>query len=420
MKENIQNFPIFAAETNYYFKKYKERRQIMKKLTLIISLLSVFVITNAQVDETRILDSATVQKNELKMTPEIEEMVITTLKNWPEEFYSNRGININKEQLENLHLGKPIPWYNIKNEQLEPISTYSVPRMAAGEPFSLRFFGAWNVPVMSDGEPLLFGIISFSTINGAPSLQEVGIKNTIEHFHNYEYKDSIIGSVGLSIRNMGMDFLIIRKEHKDIFVEVYDKATGEYFKNEYGPDELITLLIDWDAKEKEAKSRYYDFVADKSELILTPEITEMLNTKLFSRMKDWSDHYLSQFGIKDRAQLEHLHLGKPIPTYTIVNENLTFTGSWTVQAFSNGELFYAATVQLEDDGKYGFVKGGSAGGPKYEHEELIVGFLTIGRTSFLIIRKDNKEIFVMMYDWKTGEYYKNEYSLSEIINLLKK
>jgi hypothetical protein len=88
---------------------------------------------------------------------------------------------------------------------------------------------------------------------------------------------------------------------------------------------------------------------------------------------------------------------------------------------SNGEFFYSANVQLEDDGKYSYVGGGGVKGtPNYEHEDLIVGVLEIGRTAFLIIRKDNKDIFVMAYDWKTGEYYKNEYSLSEIINLLKK
>ncbi|MCL2289797.1 MAG: hypothetical protein FWC34_03715 [Bacteroidetes bacterium] len=383
-------------------------------------LLSAFcLITNAQTDENRILDSATIQKNELKMTSEIEEAVVTQLKNMPEEFYSHHGIN--KPQLENLHLGKPVPWYNIVNERLEPINPYSV---AAGEPFSLRFEGVWNVPVMSDGEPLLFGIINFSTNNGAPRLVEVGIKNTIEHFHNYEYKDSVIGSIGVDIRNMGMTFLIIRKEHKDVFVEVYDKATGEYFKNEYDSGELITLLIDWAAKMKAKQSRYYDFVADKSELILTSELTEMLCTRAFSHIESCSDEALFSCGIKNRPKLENLHPGKPVPWYSIVNENLIFTGSWEVPIMSDGEPpFYVVTVILEDNGQYSNAGGGTANYEmlnNYKYKDLIIGYLRIGSTRFFIIRKDNKDIFVKSYDYETHEVSKTEYSLSEIINLLKK
>ena len=392
-------------------------------------LLSAFcIITNAQTDENRILDSATIQKNELKITPEIEEAVVTKLKSMPEEFYSNRGININKEQLENLHLGKPVPWYNIvfANEWLEPISPYSVPRMAAGEPVLLRFTNAWNVPVMSDGEPLLFALINISTINGEPTFGDIGIKNTIEHFYNYEHKDSIIGSVGIDIRNMGMTFLIIRKENKDIFVEVHDKATGEYFKNEYGSDELITLLQDWFAKMKEAQNRYYAYVADKSELILTPELTEMLLSQAYSywsSIKD-DDEYLSLFGIKNGAQIEHLQLGKPTPEYMIVNENLTFTGNWEVPVMSDGEPLFRTSVKLEDDGQYRFVGGGGATMVgtihNYEHKDLVIGILGVpGGGKYLIIRKDNTDIFVKGHNSKTSEVF-IEYSLSEIINLLKK
>jgi hypothetical protein len=341
-----------------------------------------------------------------------------------EDFYSNRGININKEQLENLHLGKPIPWYDIVNEKLEPANPFRASLMAVGESLSLRFTNAWNVPVMSAGEPLFFGIINFSTINRAPSLADVGFINTIEHFHNYEHKDSIIGSVGVNIKYMGMDFLIIRKEHKDVFVEVYDKATGEYFKNEYGSDELITLLIDLAAKAKDAQSRYYAFVADKSELILTPEITEMLVNQAYSSLVGYSDENLLHFGITNRAQLEHLHLGKPVPKYIIRNENLTFTGAWSIPVMSNGDpLNYSTSVKLEDNGQYRLTSGGSSNFEvlnNYEYKDLIIGILSTDRASYLIIRRNNTDIFVEMYDRETHEYFVNEYSLSEIINLFKK
>ena len=412
--------------TSYTLQFTRYILMVLRSYGLTVLLLSVLVITNAQTDESLILDSATIQKNELKMTPEIEEAVVTKLKSMPEDFYSYRGININKEQLENLHLGKPIPWYKIvfANERLEPVGPHSVPRIAAGEPFLLKFANAWNVPVMSNGEPLLFGIINFFIPNGDPNLGDIGIKNTIEHFNNYEYKDLVIGSVGLDSRNMGMDFLIIRKAHKDIFVEVYDKATGEYFKNEYGSGELITLLQDWAAKMKEAQNRYYAYVADKSELILTPELTEMLCTRTFSHTEGWSDEMFSSCGIKNRPKLENLHLGKPVPKYIIRNENLTFTGSWEVPVMSDGELpFYVVTVNLKDNGQYSDAGGGSANYEEfnnYKYKDLLIGYLTIGSTRFFIIRKDNTDIFVKAYDWNTGEYYKTEYSLSEIINLFKK
>jgi hypothetical protein len=43
-----------------------------------------------------------------------------------------------------------------------------------------------------------------------------------------------------------MDYLIIRKENQDIFVEIYDKVTGEYFKNE-------SLLTDKNIKKMSTK-----------------------------------------------------------------------------------------------------------------------------------------------------------------------
>ena len=58
---------------------------------------------------------------------------------------------------------------------------------------------------------------------------------------------------------------------------------------------------------------------------------------------------------------------------------------------------------------------------KYEHKNLIIGFLRhpiIG--CFVIIRREHKDIFVKVFDPATHGYFKSEYSLSEFINLLKK
>lgn len=397
----------------------------MKKLMLTIILLSVFVISNAQADENIILSTDDVQKNELIITPEIEETVVMWLKNLPESDYSNYGIK-NKAPLENLHTGKPIPWYKIVSNKLDFVSFWNVSHISDGETLSLRFTNTWNVPVMSDEEPLLFGLIRSSDFGGDSYIHGSNINNTIEHFHNYEYKDLVIGSVGVNPLSSGMDYLIIRKEHKDIFVQVFDETTGEYFKNEYSFSELIDHLKVLDLREKAKQNRYYDKVADKSELKLTPEITEMLISRAYSSHINDSDEMLSNWGIKDRAQLENLHLGKPIPVYSIVNKKLTFSGRWNVPVMSGGEPLFMTLVKLEDNGQY--VDAGGSGGVaevihNYEHKDLIIGFLGIRSIfgyDYLIIRKEDKDIFVKWYDWETHETFKTEYSLSDIINLFKK
>jgi len=395
----------------------------MKKLTLILTLLSVWAITNAQTDENFILSTDDVQKNELIVAPEIAETVATKLKNMSEGFYTH--YDINKSQLENLQLGKPIPWYNIVNEDLQFVQINNVSRMADGKSLSLKFSNTWNVPVMSNEKPVLFGLFRFSEFGGDPSI-DGGIKNVIEHFQNYEHKDFIIGSVGVAGLSFGLDYLIIRKEQKDIFVQVFDEITGEYFKNEYNFSELINHVKELELREKEKRNRYYEKVADKSELILTPEITEMLVTEAYSRHINDSDEMLSLYGIKSRAQLENLHLGKPIPAYRIVNENLRFIGNWEVPVISGSEPLFMTTVRLEDDGQYRLVGGGGGTMAKairiFKHKDLITGVLGVSASGrdYLIIRKENKDIFVEVYDLETREYLKNEYSLSELINLLKK
>jgi len=380
----------------------------MKKITLIIMILGMITISNAQIE-----------KIELKLTPEIEEMVVAQIKNLPEEWYSDWGIK-DKSQLENLHTGKPIPWYMVINEKLEFVSTQTVSRMSDGDTLSLKFTNTWNVPVMSDKEPLLFGLITPSDF-GDPYIS-YGIKNTIEHFHNYEHKDSVIGSVGVNGLNRGMDYLIIRKDNKDVFVQIYDEATGEYFKNEYNFSELINHVKALGLREKEAQMRYYEKVANKSELEITPEITEILNNSTF--FSGLSDESLSDLGIKNRTQLENLYFGKPIPIYYVIdNESLIFSGRWQVPVMSDGDPLFMTSVKLEDDGQYRWTGSGRSWAEtihNYEHKDLIIGLLYISRGPCLIIQKDNKDIFVQMYDFNTREYFKNEYSFSELLNLLKK
>ena len=331
-----------------------------------------------------------------------------------------------------MTLGKPIPKYWIVNERSEYVDIWNASRISDGETLSLRFKNAWIVPVMADESPLLFRNIAFADSEGnsfGGNYTCSGTKNVMEHFHNYEHKDSIIGSVVITPTGLGMDeLLIIRKENQDIFVQVYDEATGAYFKNEYRFSELLNLLKDLNLRAKEAQMKYYEKIANKSELKLTPEITEMLINQAYSNHIDDSDEWLLVWGIKDRLQLEHLELGKPIPKYKIVEGNLTFIGYWEVLVMSDGEPLFFTRIKFDDDGQYGW--GGSSSGGEleeiihnYEYKDLIVGFLTKGFPNwknYLIIRKENQDVFVeIIYD-STGEYLKNEYSFNEVLNLLKK
>jgi hypothetical protein len=98
--------------------------------TIILTLLLSYAlpVLNAQIE-----------KNELKLTPEMEKMVVTEIQNMPEKDYSEYGIT-DRLHLRNLHLGKPVPKYRIVNEKLKDISINNVPdRLSDGEPFSLQF-----------------------------------------------------------------------------------------------------------------------------------------------------------------------------------------------------------------------------------------------------------------------------------------
>jgi hypothetical protein len=128
----------------------------------------------------------------------------------------------NRAQLDTLHLGKSIPeyWIDFDNE-------------------NLIFTGSWHVPVMSDNESLFMARVS----EGDGPYRFVGCLggNIPEFIHDYEHKDLIIGFItkeGIG----GMDYLIIRKDSKDIFVEVHNWERREILKSEYTFSELINLL----------------------------------------------------------------------------------------------------------------------------------------------------------------------------------
>ena len=390
----------------------------MKKITLIFMILGALIIANAQIEI-----------KELTLTLEMEEKLFTDVKNLPEK-QATKNKNLPKEsypdydiknwpQLENLHTGKPIPMYSIATKKFkEFVSISNVSRISDGEPLSLRFGNIWHVPVMADGVPLLFGDIHFAHYSSDP--QFIGLlpnTNIIEHFHNYELKDSIIGFVGF--KSFEMDYFIIRKENQDIFVQIYDEATGEYFKNEYSLRELINHLKEIVLRKEEARMRYYAQIENKSKL----KITSGMKSAFISRLKDESDRDLSYLGIKNRAQLENLHLGKPIPWYVIVNENLTFEGGWSVPVMFDGKPLFLTYVKLEEDGQYRWKGSGQDAIAEaihnYEHKNLIIGFLGTNRGDCLIIRRKHKNIFVQVYDRATREYLKNEYSFSEVLNFLK-
>jgi hypothetical protein len=386
----------------------------LRTIILTLFLSYSFTVLNAQIEI-----------KELKLTPEITEIVVAQLKQFlPEKSYSDYGIK-NKDQLEHLHLGKPIPNYRIVsdvNKKLDDVSVNSVPLISDGEPLSLRFMDTWNVPVMFDETFLFFALIS-SPDEGYSYLITLGI-NAID-FHNYEHKDLIVGAVNVTSSLQGMDNLIIQKENQDIFVEIYDEVTGEYFKNEYNLREFINHLRELNLRKKEARMRYYAQIANKSELKLTPEMEKMVISMIDLGYKNVSDEMLPKYGIKNRSKLMNLHLGKPIPLYRIIDDNLTFIGWWDVPVMSDGEPVLLTSVNLKDDGEYTF--GGAsvfraALIHNYEHKDLIVGFLgtrSFNGIDYVIIRKENQDIFVGVSDYVTSEPLKHEYSLSEIINLIK-
>ena len=380
---------------------------------LMMCLLSVCTITHAQVDENKTSSTNIVQEDDLKMPQRLTEMVVTKLKSEPVESFYRYGIK-NKEQLENLQLGRPIREFilGIDNDTLFPLG--------------------WRVPIMYEGKALFLASVS---------AREVGFGSTGmgEGIHHYERKD-LMGI--LRVYGVGGEYFYIRRENKDVFVQVFDLATRKYFKNEYSLPEIINLRNRaaevHAAPTKEGWQEIYGTAQvdendifdtnfpQKHELKMTPEITEMLTNEIYWQKVNHSDWSLSNSGISNRAQLENLHLGKPIPKYeiNIDNENLIFRGGWEMLVMSDGEPLFISKVS-EGEEQYSNTGGGGARMAKilhnYEHKDLIIGYIEFDRgMSFYIIRKEHQDIFVQVYDQATGELFKNEYSFSELINLLKK
>ena len=383
------------------------------KLKVIPLLLSAFCLLLSAVN-------AQIEENKLIMPPKIEAMVVAKLNNEPVEKFYRYGIN-NKEQLEKLQLGRPVREYVINSDR-----DTLIPQ-------------GWRVPIMYEGKALLLAKVSAREVwFGPPSMGE-GI-------HHYERKD-LMGIV--MAKGLPWEYFYIRRENQDVFIQVFDPATRQYFKNEYSLNELIKLknrVIELrTANTKEGRQEldkifgtnqvnendiYDTHFPQKHELKITPEITGKLATDIYWDFIDDSDWNLSNFGIINRAQLENLHFGKPIPVYRIDidNKNLIFIGTWHVPVMSDGELLFTAKVSESvsegGDGQYSST-GASSGGKilhNYEHKDLIIGYIHHASPgmSYYIIRKEHKDIFVEAYNYATREYFKNEYSFGELINLLKK
>jgi hypothetical protein len=392
----------------------------LKKITLIITLLNIFAIINAQTDENINLDSVSIQKNEIIMPQEIIEMVVSQVKNEPVKYFLRYGIE-NKEQLEDLQLGRPVPVYIIDSDTLK-LSSWRVPFMYEG-----KYIIIANVILEDDGQYKYSECWSSSPFG--------------EGIHNYERKD-LIGI--LQIKELFIEYHYLRQENKDFFVQVYDWRTRGYLKHTYSLGEVINrknrgvelfattrppgLQEIFGTNFQVDNNDIFDTnFPQKHELEMTSEITEMVVTELYWRIINSSYKYCFMGEITNRTQLDTLHLGKPIPEYWIDldNENLIFTGSWHVPVMSDGESLFMTRVS-EGDGPYHFV--GCLGGDtpelihNYEYRDLIIGFITkgsIGGMDYLIIRKDNKDVFVEVYNWETRECLKSEYTFNELINLLK-
>jgi len=388
----------------------------MKKLTLITIILSVFAITNAQVDENNSFNSTLVPKKELIMPQRLIDMAIAKLKNEPAEKYYRYGVK-SKEQFENLQLGRPLREFRI-NMGSDTLTTT----------------GSWQVPVMYNGKALFLAYVTGRDAwFGSPTMGE--------SIHHYERKD-LVGILRVQALPTA-DYLYILREEKDVFLQVLDIPTRQYFKNEYSLSELISLrnrAIEVRANPtKEGYEEIYGRNApvdendifdtrfpQKHELKLTPEITEILTAEIYWSFIDYPDSELFNYGITNRAQLENLHLGKPIPKYRIDidNENLIFIGGWEAIVLSNEEPLFIIDVGKGEE-QYWYTGSGRAGLAKilhnYEHKDLIIGYFEFDREkSFYTIRKGHQVVFVQVYDYTTHKSLRNEYSFSEIINLIKK
>jgi hypothetical protein len=187
-------------------------KKTMKKLTLITALLGILAIANAQIDENNSLDSTLVQKRDLIMPQRLTDMVVTKLENSSIEDFIGSTIK-NKEQLEKLQLGKPLREF-ILNHDKDTL----IPQ-------------GWQVPILYEGKPVVIAFVSGREV-------KFGLPRTGENINRFD-RDDMIGI--LSVNVLPTEFYIIRKENKDVFLQVFDLVTRKFFVNEYSFSEIINL-----------------------------------------------------------------------------------------------------------------------------------------------------------------------------------
>jgi len=186
---------------------------------------------------------------------------------------------------------------------------------------------------------------------------------------------------------------------------------------------MLGILVVANAQTDENIILEKDFF-QKNELKLTPEITKKLIKITYSSFIDKPERHLSNFGIKNISQLDNLELGKPVPKYVLDNGSVRFTNRWTIPVLSDGEPLHFVNIKLESDGQYEYVGCGGATFAElfhnFEQKDLIIGKLEddLG-LDYYIIRKDNTDIYIEVYDYNKREYLKSEYSLQDIINRIK-
>jgi len=159
----------------------------------------------------------------------------------------------------------------------------------------------------------------------------------------------------------------------------------------------------------------------KNELRVTPKMAKEMESNICMFLKNVPEEMLKNFGVKNMSQLLNSQLGKPIPMYVLDNEELKFTGLWRMPILSENEFIALATIKLTDEEQYEVIDFGATKLAKiisnYEHKDMIIGILRIFKqnTDYLYIQKENRDVFVKMFDLKGKEY-----SFDDIINIINK
>lgn len=208
--------------------------------------------------------------------------------------------------------------------------------------------------------------------------------------------------IGLSATTMEAQVRLGNRGHSDEF-------RNELRENMSTMPEMLTVRVGFVQEHK---------------LEVTQEIVDMVVSYVYLGLSDVSDGMLHRFGVRDRSQLSNLQLGKPMANYMIGREGFHFMNIWEFVVFSDNEPLLTARIRLTDDGEYVFTGAGSAGLARtiydYEHKDLIIGLLKVSgfnAVDYFYIRKDDRDVFVRVYDWETQSLdLISEFSLSDIIN----